>query len=408
MPVISGSSPAYRDDIARPPQVERPVAASPPGTAPRPAGSDASRIRSPAGLRVCLLAPAFYGWGQYDGAGRATRMLGRELARRGARVTAVVPRRHGQRDVEVVDGITVLGYPERAPWRALALARQCDADIYHSQELTAATALAAAARPRRRHAVTLRDLATIGDLARGWRALLPTLPGAAATLAGTADPLRWLAALRADGLYCAAESLMPLALARFRRREVRFLPTPVPVPRRVQKARVPTVCFIGPWEPRHHPERALALAARFPAVRFVALGRSPDREHDAALRRAHERHANLRFMGPVNQFRSDLLSQLLSESWVLVSPAHGRGLPDACVEGAAHACALLSDGDPDGFASRFGHHAADGDLVAGLDALLADGAWRERGAAGHAHALATFDIDIAVARHLEAYESLGA
>ncbi|HEX7940301.1 MAG TPA: hypothetical protein VF488_00770, partial [Gemmatimonadaceae bacterium] len=133
---------------------------------------------------------------------------------------------------------------------------------------------------------------------------------------------------------------------------------------------------------------------------------SPDREHDLELRREFDRFPNLRMLGPVNQFRSDAISQALSESWVLVSTAAGRGLPDACVEGAAHGCAILSDADPDGFASRFGHRAADGDLAGGLEALLAGDAWRERGERGHAHALATFDAEVAVRRHLEAYDGL--
>ncbi|HEX6533467.1 MAG TPA: glycosyltransferase [Gemmatimonadaceae bacterium] len=404
MSVISGSTPAYRDGVAEAPRGERGGAdrvmdAGPTTTPAAPAAHPLSAAR----LRVCLISSSFYGWGHYSGPGRVTRMLGRELARRGARVTAIVPRRHGQREVEQVDGITVLGYPAGSPWHALRLSRECDADIYHSQGPTLATLLAAAARPRRRHVITLRDAPSLRELGRSVRALIPDRARDVLPVLRDEHPLRWLGAVPANAVYCSAEELVALARARLHRRTAGFLPAPVSVPRRVQKSRVPTVCFLGSWAPHRHPERVLALAARFPSVRIIAIGRSPDRAHDLELRRAFARYANLHAPGAVNQFRSDALSQTLSESWVLVSTGGGRGLPDACVEGAAHGCAILSDADPDAFATRFGHHAATGDLAAGLEALLAGDAWRELGARGHAHVLATFDAEVALRRHLDAY-----
>ncbi|HEU4641208.1 MAG TPA: glycosyltransferase [Gemmatimonadaceae bacterium] len=404
MPVISGSSSAYRDDVERPPGGERGDAL--PAANVSSLASGIPRVSSVSRLRLCLLSPSFYGWGRYSGHGRVTRLLGRELARRGARVTAVVARRHGQREVEEVDGVRVLGYPADAPWRALELSRDCDADIYHSQDPSLSTVLAAIARPRRRHVVTLRDVPPLRELGRALRVLLPGHPRALLPMLREGNPLRWLAALPADALYCSSESLLALARTRLRRRDAGLLPTVVVVPRRVQKSRVPTVCFVGPWERHRRPERALALAARFPRVRVIAIGRSPDREHDLELRREFERHPNLQMLGPVNQFRSDALSQALSESWVLVSTAAGRGLPDAFAEGAAHGCAILADADPDGFASCFGHHAVHGDLAGGLEALLAGDAWRECGERAHAHALATFDAEVAVRRHVEIYDGL--
>ena len=108
-------------------------------------------------MRVCLLSVEIFAWGKYGGFGRATRTIGRELARRGVEVFAVVPRRRGQGAVERLDGITVLGYPMRAPWRVAALCRRVDAHVYHSQEPSTATWLAMRAMPDRAHLVTLRD-----------------------------------------------------------------------------------------------------------------------------------------------------------------------------------------------------------------------------------------------------------
>jgi hypothetical protein len=42
-----------------------------------------------------------FAWGKYGGFGRATRIIGRELVKRGYEVYAVVPRRPGQKPVEL-------------------------------------------------------------------------------------------------------------------------------------------------------------------------------------------------------------------------------------------------------------------------------------------------------------------
>src|SRR5687767_894312 len=85
-------------------------------------------------MKVCLISVEIFAWGKYGGFGRSTRMIGRELARRGVEVTAVVPRRAGQAAVEFLDGIRVLGFDPREPLSAIDLYHQADADIYHSQE----------------------------------------------------------------------------------------------------------------------------------------------------------------------------------------------------------------------------------------------------------------------------------
>jgi len=44
-------------------------------------------------MRVCLICVEIFAWGKYGGFGRATRLIGRELAKRGVEVFAVVPRK---------------------------------------------------------------------------------------------------------------------------------------------------------------------------------------------------------------------------------------------------------------------------------------------------------------------------
>lgn len=64
-------------------------------------------------MRICLISVEIFAWGKYGGFGRATRLIGRELVKRGVEVYAVVPRRNEQRPVEDLDGIRVLGFEPR-------------------------------------------------------------------------------------------------------------------------------------------------------------------------------------------------------------------------------------------------------------------------------------------------------
>src|SRR5262245_3968339 len=109
-------------------------------------------------LHVCLTSIELFGDSIYGGFGRSTRLIGRELARRGARVSIVVPRRSPERpDRYVLDGTTVHQFRPERPWEALQVFRDLRADVYHSQDASLVTALARLAAPRAAHVVTFRD-----------------------------------------------------------------------------------------------------------------------------------------------------------------------------------------------------------------------------------------------------------
>ena len=348
---------------------------------------------------MCLIAPGLYAWGSHNTTGRAARVLGRELARRGVKVSAVIPRRHGQRELEQMDGITVHGYPVESPWHAAALCRECDADVYHSLDPSMFTVLAAASQWRRRHVVTIRAPHDwMHELRSGDRS------DVAAAFLLTENPLVWLAVHRADALLCASDDLVPVVRAKYRVQEPVFLPMPVSIPRRVQKGTTPTVCFMGGWQRHRRPELFFDLARRFPAVTFIAVGKARDKRYETSLRREYGSLPNLQLTGIIDPFRSDALSNILSESWILVNTGSRHGVPDACVEAVAHRCAILSDVDPDGFATRFGYHAADGDLAAGLETLLTSDAWRPLGERGYEHVLQHYETEGVMRRYLDVYQ----
>lgn len=362
--------------------------------------------RAPYAMHVCLSCVELFGRGIQGGFGRATRFLGRALARRGVRVSVVVPRRK-QLEEGTIDGMRVLGFDPLRPWDALRIYRQCNADIYHSQDISLAIALAKLAAPRAKHVVTFRDPMDAAD----WR-LETALSGsnrlAYLTYRGFVDnPIVDLAIRRTDARFCAARFLIPKVVKKHRLKEPPgFLPTPVDVPPSIEKAGQPTAIFVGRWDRRKRPERFFELARRLPAIRFIAVGGSGEPGRDRVLRQGASSIPNLRLTGVIDQFASDELSRLLAAAWVLVNVSPREGLPNACLEAAAHGCALLSLTDPDQLVSRFGAVATEETLEDRLAWLVAEDRWRGRGLAARETVQREFATPRAVDLHLRTYADL--
>ena len=373
----------------------------------RPARDPARLAVVPVPMRICLISVEIFAWGKYGGFGRATRLIGRELARRGHQVFAVVPRRRGQRQVEDLDGITVLGFSPWQPFTAIALLREADADIYHSCEPSLTSYLALRAMPDRRHMVTFRDPRNARDwLLEFARPSLSHLQVIHNCLFEN-NPLVRACIGRMDSVYTIARYLGPKVQAMYGLPEpARFLPTPVAIPSKIEKAERPTVCYVARMDRRKRPELFLELAAKFPQVRFLVAGRSRNQAWEASLRRRFGHLDNVHMLGFVDQFGSSLHSEIFSKSWILVNTATREALPNSLLEAAVHECAILSHVDADEFASRFGYHAAADDFEQGLAWLLEHDRWRELGKAAGTYVREVFELDRALDLHEAAYRQL--
>lgn len=358
-------------------------------------------------MRVCLISVEIFAWGKYGGFGRATRTIGRELVNRGVEVFAVVPRRPGQKAVEMLDGISVLGFPPYFPWAAKKLFRECNADIYHSCEPSYATHLAMQAMPGRKHMVTCRYPRDKTD----WKMEL-RLP----SLSRLQVLFNWLyessstvrrSVSRADAVYTIARDLLPkverMYLPNVR---PRFLPTPIPIPTQVKKSDTPTVCYVARLDRRKRPELFLQLVAQFPDVKFLTIGRARDQRWEDQLVRKFSGLPNLEMLGFVDQFNSARHSETMEKSWIQVNTATYESMPNSILEASAHGCALLSHVDPDGFATRFGYHAKQNEFADGLRFLLEGERWRGLGQLGAEHVRETFETGRAMDLHLQAYREL--
>ncbi|MBI1792695.1 MAG: glycosyltransferase family 4 protein [Chloroflexi bacterium] len=358
-------------------------------------------------MRLCFVCIEIFAWGKYGGFGRATRSIGRELARRGVDVSAVIPRRADQRPLEMLDGIRVLGFEPGNFAQAFRLYRDADADIYHSEEPSFGTFVAQKAMPHRKHIVTFRDTRD----ARDWRieSDLPTLSRFQVWINRVYEDnfLVHRAVRQADARFAASYVVARKAQLKYRlRAEPIFLPTPVDIPEKVQKADQPTVCFMARWDKRKRPEIFLELARQFPDVKFIAVGVSRNRVWDEALRARYADLSNLEMTGFLDQFDGQRHDDVLARSWILINTSAREGLPVSFVEAAAHRCAILSSVNPDDFASRFGYFAERDDFVNGLRFLLENNRWRASGEQAFQHARGIFAAPLAIQKHLEIYQAL--
>jgi glycosyltransferase involved in cell wall biosynthesis len=358
-------------------------------------------------MKVCLISTEIFAWGKHGGFGRATRMIGGELVKRGVEVFAVVPQRPGQQPVEQLDGITVLGFRPHRPQHMLQLFKEVDADVYHSCEISLGTLLAQWAMPHRRHMITFRDPRDWTDWA--YEFFRPSL--SRAQVVGNylfeSSPILRRAVRNADALYTIAHWLIPKVERMYRPCQTpRFLPTPVPIPPEPVKASRPTVCYVARLDRRKRPHLFFDMASRFPEVRFLAMGKSRDRAYEAWLRNSYGGLPNVEFLGMVDQFASDLHGSTLGQSWIMVNTATREAMPNSFLEAASYGCAIMSHVDPDGFASKFGYHAAKDDFAQGLAWLLHDHRWRDRGARARQHVTDVFAVDRAINLHLDAYRAL--
>jgi len=358
-------------------------------------------------MRICLISVEIFAWGKYGGFGRATRTIGRELAQRGHEVFAVVPRREGQGPVEQLDGMTVLSFPPRQWLAPTALLREANADIYHSCEPSFGTYLASRALPDRVHVVTCRDPRDWEDWKTEFALPSRSRLRVVANYVYENGPLVRRGVQRADAVYTAAKCLIPKAASMYKlQRPPVFLPTPIEIPVEVRKAATPTVCFVGRLDRRKRPERFLNLAEQFPQVRFIAVGASNDRDWDRQLHQRYGSLPNLDMRGFVDQFRSDELSRILGESWIIINTSAREGLPNSMLEAAAHRCAVLSSVDPDDFAVNFGYHVRDDDFAKGLRQLIENDRWREFGLAAWRYVASTFATTPAIEGHIAEYRRL--
>jgi len=366
-------------------------------------------------MKVCFLVSEVFHWGKYGGFGKLTRTIGSNLVKRGIEVSVVTRRGNGQRRIEKLDGMTILGAGARSLPEKLLYYRLADADIYQTEEPFASSYLAMKTLPKKKHIIVFQDprdgndykkLAEIDPSVRMGAYSHSLMNKIKARVLNTFSDWCIVKAVRkADALFCQAKYIVPKVINMYGlERAPTFLPNPVEIPKRkIRKAHLPTVCFLARWDPVKRIEIFFDLARKFPSVKFIAPGKSHNQKRDHYLRRKYSRLPNLEMLGFVSE---QMKSEILERSWIMINTSLRECLPVSFLEACAHKCAILSCNNPDNFASDFGFYVRNGDFFTGLKNLLEGSQWKEKGEKGFKYVKEVHELDKVIRQHIDIYNRL--
>ena len=364
-------------------------------------------------MRICLISPEMFAGGVIGGFGALTRKLARELSNNGIEVYVVVPRKPGQKPMEIIDNFIVVSYPgwtytgvrHSIPYASIF--KLIDADIYHSEEPSVGTCLAQKAIPYKKHIVTFQDPRAIEDWRKQWEdKSLSKKSEIKFRISYYINIKR--SVKRADALFSQAKCVIQKAMKIYGLKEPpRFLPNPVDIPnRKLLKASQPTVYFLGRWDPIKNPELFFELAKRFTEVRFIAMGACPQPQRDKLLRVTYKNISNLTMTGWVFEEKK---SKILEESWILINTSWKECFPVSYLEACAHKCAILSHVNADSFAENFGCWAKElsiEDFSNGLHLLLEKNRWRKLGERGYEYVKGVHESSKVIDEHIKIYREI--
>jgi glycosyltransferase involved in cell wall biosynthesis len=349
-----------------------------------------------------------FAWNKYGGFGKATRMIGRELVKKGIEVFAVVPRRKNQKEFEILDGIKVFSFPKYNPFLAVKMFSRINADIYHSEEPSFGTYLAMKEMPRKIHIVTSRDPRFWNDWVREFIHPSYNKFQVIANYLYEDNFLVKKSVQKANRVFSAAIFLSKKVSQKYSlKNEAAFLPTPIEVPvTKIEKSEEPTICYLARWDKRKKPELFLQLAKSFPEIKFIAIGMGRNRSYDSYLRKRYSNLKNLTMTGFINQFENNEIDKILDASWILVNTATREGLPNSFLEALAHKCAILSSLNPENVTERFGYCVKNDDFKEGLIKLLENDNWRIKGEQGQDYVIENYELKRSIDQHIKIYKNL--
>jgi glycosyltransferase involved in cell wall biosynthesis len=367
-------------------------------------------------MRICLIATEIFSHGVYGGFGALTKKIASGLAQKGIEVYVAMPRKKGQKPIELIDNFFVVSYPSylytatKESRQYASIYKMIDADIYHSEEPSLGTYLAQLAAPEKKHIVTFQDPRALEDWKKQWDTHKKS------KLSQLKFILKYFylevsrAVRKADATFSQAKYVIEKAqrIYNLKTKPV-FLPNPVDIPNRVmKKSDTPTVCFLGRWDAIKRPELFFELAKKHQKIKFIATGLcQPDyKERENLLINKYSNIPNLEMTGWVF---GEEKSQILEKSWILINTSIKECLPVSYLEACAHKCAILSHGNADSFPEKFGYFAKEGELDdfdKGLEYLVKDNRWEELGEKGFQYVKDTFENNKVIDEHIKIYNNL--
>ena len=365
---------------------------------------------------ICFICDQVFGFGKYGGYGKILEIYCRNLRARGIQTVIITHKGKGQKDIELLNNVPVLSWKyleeKPLPLRLLSYANFInsfiiDADIYYHIDATIETYIAMKLKPHKKHIINLQDpydendykLMSSVDERYKWSFSKKLQMFATYGLVRKT-------VIKADYVFTHARYLIPKIrrLFRIKDRAIEFMPNPVEVPQKtIKKSSEPTVCFIGRWDPQKRVELFLRLPHKFPEVRFYLIGRSSNEWRNIYIKKKYSNIRNLKILGFVSDEKK---FGILEKSWILVNTSIREALPITFLEAAAYKTAILSCLNPDNFVSRFGLYVPDENFEGGLQKLLKDELWKEKGEKGYEYVKKVHDTNVVIERFVKICQSL--
>lgn len=366
-------------------------------------------------MRICFISTEIFSHGVYGGFGALTKRLAYGLSQKGIEVYVAMPRKNDQKPIELIDNFFVLSYPSYL-YTATSGSRQfasiykmIDADIYHSEEPSLGTYLAQLGAPEKKHIVTFQDPRTLEDWKKQWNT------NKKSKLFQLKFILKYyfeigMAVRKTDATFSQAKYVIEKAQKIYGlKNKPIFLPNPVDIPNRMmKKSNTPTVCFLGRWDAIKRPELFFELAKKHPNITFIATGLcQPDyKEREQLLLNKYSNISNLEITGWVF---GEEKSKILEKSWILINTSTKECLPVSYLEACAHKCAILSHGNADNFASKFGYWVSEDNLEnfsKGLEYLIENDRWEPLGEKGWEYVKQEHEYNKVIEKHIELYNNV--
>lgn len=357
-------------------------------------------------MKICIISSQILGFGKIGGFGSMTKKLAESLHKAGHEVVVVVPRKKNQKYIEDLHGITVYGLKLSNLFHFKKIFKEINADIYHSQSPNLFTLLAQLAEKDKKHVITCRDPRNLYDwyVEMKYATWIRRLKTPAVYLAG---PLIDYAVRNADIVGCPAHFLIEKVERMYGRKDAILFPNLETFPEKIPvKSKKPAVCFVGRLDKRKRPELVFEVAKQFPEVTFTIIGKAEDTDRQQMLEEQAKKIPNIKMLGYIDKLKSKSISNMYSDSWILINTSAREGLPMTFIEAAGHGCAILSHVNPDNFASDFGYHAETDDFSAGLQNLLEDNTWKKKGEKAFKYVTSLYSEEKALKIHIDVYKKL--
>ncbi len=362
-------------------------------------------------IRVCFLTSEVFAFGNYGGFGKLIRDKGKELVKRGVEVYVVMKqiKKGGQRTIEDLDGMVVLGFPSYL--QAGKFIKLVDADIYQSEEPIHLTLLAEKLLPNKKHIVVFQDPRDKKDYEDMYQFPELRLDLLKKIFGYYKSPVIRKAAQNADARYCQAKFMAKKTKKMYKlEKEPEFLPNPVDIPKRnMKKADKPTVVFLARLDNYKRPWITLELAKKFPHVNFEICGKAHNDKLQEKYIKKYSKYKNIHFHGLVF---GEEKSKILEKAWILINTSIHEGLPVAYIEAAAHKCAFLSCRNPDNFASNFGRYITfkrknkPEEFIEPLKWLLEKDRWKKLGEKAQKYVKKEHETDKVIKQHIKIYKKI--